>query len=63
LLIRPEMADATKARAVRDFLNWMVGDEAQQMASELKYAPLPAPVVALVKERINGLTSGGQPIQ
>jgi hypothetical protein len=39
-----------------------VTDEAQQMAAELHYAPLPAPVVALVKERINALKAAGKPI-
>jgi hypothetical protein len=32
------------------------------MAAELHYAPLPAPVVALVKERINALKAAGKPI-
>lgn len=63
LLIRPDMADMAQARAIRDFLTWMVGDEAQAIAAELKYAPLPAPIVTLVKQRIAGLTAGGQPIE
>lgn len=63
LLIRPDMADMAKARALKDFLTWMTGDEAQAMAAELKYAPLPAPVVTLVNERVAGLTAGGQAIE
>ncbi len=62
LLIRPEMADAAKAGAIRDFLRWMVGPDAAKMAAELHYAPLPASVATLVSERIGTLTSGGAPI-
>ncbi len=62
LLVRPEMADAAKAAAIRDFLRWMVGPDAAKMAAELHYAPLPAPVATLVSERIGTLTSGGAPI-
>ena len=63
LLIRPDMADAAKARALRDSLTWMVGDEAQAIAAELKYAPLPAPVVTLVNARIAALTANGAAIE
>jgi phosphate transport system substrate-binding protein len=62
LLVKPDMADAAKARSLKAFLEWMVTDEAQQMAAQLHYAPLPAPVVELVKQRIGTLKSGGQPI-
>ncbi|HPF61238.1 MAG: phosphate ABC transporter substrate-binding protein PstS [Gemmatimonadetes bacterium] len=63
LLIRPDMADAAKATAIRDFLRWMVGAEAQQMAADLQYAPLPAPVVTLVESRIGTLTGAGAPLE
>jgi phosphate transport system substrate-binding protein len=59
LLIRPKMKDAAKAKALKDFLKWMVTPEAQQMAAELKYAPLPKEVVALEQARVNGLKWGG----
>jgi phosphate transport system substrate-binding protein len=62
LLVKPDMADEAKGRSLKGFLDWMVTDEAQRMAAELHYAPLPAPVVALIKERINGLKAGGKPI-
>jgi phosphate transport system substrate-binding protein len=62
LLIRPENPDPAKARAIRDFLLWMVGPEARQMAQDLHYSPLPDEVSALVVERVGTLTSGGQPI-
>ncbi len=52
LLIHPELTDKAKGGAIRDFLTWMVTPEAMAMASELHYAPLPGPVVELVKARI-----------
>ena len=52
LLIHPELTDKAKGGAIRDFLTWMVTPEAMAMASELHYAPLPGPVIELVKARI-----------
>lgn len=62
LLVRQDDDDRDRARAMRDFLEWMTSEEAQAIALELRYAPLPAEVVSLVKTRIRGLTSGGQPL-
>jgi len=62
LLIRPNSTDPAKAALVRDFLNWMITPQAQAMATELKYAPLPAEVVALIKPRIAGLKANGKPL-
>lgn len=62
LLIRPDMADAAKAGAVKKFLAWMISPAAQQMATDLKYAPLPRAVVALVRTRLNTLTANGHAI-
>jgi len=58
LLIRPKMKDAAKAKALKEFLVWMTTAEAQQMASALKYAPLPTEVVALVQDKVNSLKWG-----
>ncbi len=55
LLIRPKMKDATKAKALHDFLAWMVTPEAQDMAAGLEYAPLPKEVVALELARMKTL--------
>jgi len=55
LLVRPKMKDGTKAKALHDFLNWMLTSEAQGMAKELQYAPLPTEVVALEQSRIKSL--------
>lgn len=62
LLVRQDDDDRDRARAMRDFLEWMTSEEAQAIALELRYAPLPPEVVSLVKTRIRGLTSGGQPL-
>jgi phosphate transport system substrate-binding protein len=62
LLVKPDMPDEAKARSLKAFLEWMITDEAQQIASELHYSPLPGPVVALIRERINSLKAGGKPI-
>jgi phosphate transport system substrate-binding protein len=63
LLVRPDLPDAAKARAMKGFLEWMVGDEAQQMAAELQYAPLPSAVVDLVRTRLGTLTAAGTPME
>jgi phosphate transport system substrate-binding protein len=60
LLVHPDMTNGTKAKAIRDFLRWMITDEAQQMASGLKYAPLPKEVVALVAARLPSLKANGK---
>ena len=52
LLVHKTMTDSTKAAEIKAFCTWMVGADAQRMASELQYAPLPAPVVELVKARL-----------
>ncbi len=52
LLVRPTMRDATKAKAMRDFLTWMITPEAQDMAKALLYAPLPKEVVKLISAKI-----------
>ncbi len=62
LLVRPDMPDAAKARAVKNFLAWMITPEAQAMASGLKYAPLPKPVVQLIQARLPSLTSNGKAV-
>ena len=49
-------------KLIRDFLTWMITDEAQSMAKELHYAPLPADVRALIAQRIRGLRADGKPI-
>jgi phosphate transport system substrate-binding protein len=62
LLVKKDEKDPTKGKLVRDFLAWMISDEAQGMAKELKYAPLPMEVRTLVAERIKTLKAAGKPI-
>jgi len=58
LLVKPENPDAAKARVIKDFLAWMISDEAQDMARELHYAPLPDDIRNLVGGRIASLPGG-----
>ena len=62
LLVRKDGKDAGKARIIKDFLTWMISPEAQKMASDLNYAPLPADVVSLVQARLGTLKAGGKAI-
>jgi phosphate transport system substrate-binding protein len=62
LLLKADNPDAAKAKVLRDFLNWMTGAEAQKMADALGYAPLPADVAGLVRDRVKTLKSAGRPI-
>jgi phosphate transport system substrate-binding protein len=62
LLVPKDGKDPAKAKLLRNFLNWMITPDAQAMAAELRYAPLPDEVLGLVKPRIAGLKSGGKPI-
>ncbi len=45
LLVPSKIQDATKKKAIADFVKWMLTD-GQAMATALDYAPLPKPVVA-----------------
>jgi phosphate transport system substrate-binding protein len=54
LLVHRAPRDSAKAATLRRFLQWMLTPEAQRMAKELQYAPLPDDVVRLVGRRIAG---------
>jgi len=62
LLVKKDNKDPTKAKLIRDFLAWMITPEAQAMAADLHYAPLPSPVVSLVQARLPTLKAGGKVI-
>jgi phosphate transport system substrate-binding protein len=62
LLIQPDTKDAAKGKALKDFLAWMLTPDAQKMAEDLKYAPLPQPVIQLVQARLGSLKAGGKTI-
>ena len=52
LLVQKTPRDSAKAEAIRKFLVWMLEPEAQRMAADLHYAPLPMPVIELVQKRV-----------
>ena len=52
LLVHRESQDTTKARLLREFLLWMLRPDAQRMAADLHYAPLPVPVIELLQKRL-----------
>jgi len=52
LLIHPKAADAAKGRQIHDFLLWMLEPEAQRIAADLNYAPLPVPLIQLLQKRL-----------
>jgi len=62
LLIKQDNPDPAKGAAIKKYLEWMVSPAAQNIASELGYAPLPAPVVELVSQRIAGLGAAASAI-
>jgi phosphate transport system substrate-binding protein len=45
LLVPTHIADAAKAKSIKEFLGWMLAD-GQKFAAGLSYAPLPKEVVA-----------------
>lgn len=61
LLVYQEQPDEAKGAALVRFLWWAI-HEGQKYASELLYAPLPAPVVKRVEARVKEITAGGKPL-
>jgi phosphate transport system substrate-binding protein len=62
LLVHPDTKDAAKAKVMRDFLVWMTSADAQKMAADLQYAPLPNEVVGLIQQRLQTLKAAGKAI-
>jgi phosphate transport system substrate-binding protein len=62
LLVPKDAKDAGKAKILKDFLTWMIQPDAQKMAADLNYAPLPPEVVALIQTRLPTLKAGGKAI-
>ncbi len=52
LLVQPEPRDTAKGAEIKNFIEWMLKPEAQRMAADLHYAPLPVPVIELVQKRL-----------
>jgi phosphate transport system substrate-binding protein len=61
MLVYEDMKDATKAKALVDFLWWAVHD-GQKFAQELHYAPLPDDVVKKIEARLKSLKSSGKAV-
>ena len=57
LLIPTHIDDAAKAKAIKEFLAWMLAD-GQKFAAGLSYAPLPKEVVAKEIEQIQAINPG-----
>jgi phosphate transport system substrate-binding protein len=61
LVVYREQRDETKGRALVKFLWWAIHD-GQTYASDLLYAPLPAPVVKRVEAELEAITFQGRPL-
>ena len=61
LLVPKEMSDATKARALLEFVWWAVHD-GERFTTDLAYAPLPARVVQLEEHHLKSITVNGRPV-
>lgn len=61
ILVYKEQEEATKGKALVDFLWWAVHD-GQRFARELQYVPLPESVVRRVEEKLRSITAGGKPL-
>ena len=62
LLVQKDSKNPAKAKLIKDFLTWMVTPEAQAMAADLHYAPLPTEVVGLLQARLPTLKAAGKAI-
>src|SRR5688572_5880435 len=62
ILVYKEQKDATKGKALVDFLWWGIHD-GEAFAKELQYAPLPADIVTRAEGKIRSITAGGTPLR
>jgi len=62
ILLYKEQGDAAKGAVLVGFLEWAITD-GRRYAAPLKYAPLPAEVVAIDKQALATVTHGGKPLQ
>ena len=60
LLVHRESPDSAKAKALHSFLTWMLQPEAQRMAADLHYAPLPVSVSQLLQRRLDSRRLGSR---
>jgi phosphate transport system substrate-binding protein len=52
ILAHQQSPDSVKARTLHQFLAWMLRPEAQRMAADLHYAPLPVSLIEVIQQRI-----------
>ncbi len=62
ILVYKDQKDATKGKALVDFLWWGIHD-GENFARDLQYAPLPAEIVKRAEAKINSIASGGKPLR
>ena len=62
ILAYKDQKDATKGKALVDFLWWGIHD-GERYATDLRYAPLPEEIVKRAEAKINSITSGGKPLR
>jgi phosphate transport system substrate-binding protein len=55
LLVHKTPPDTAKAHKLKGFLNWMLQPEAQRMAADLSYAPLPVALIQLEQAKVTAL--------
>jgi phosphate transport system substrate-binding protein len=56
MFLYPRYADRAKGKAVRDFAEWTLSQQAQNYGAQLGYLPLSSDVTALGKQALAGLT-------
>ena len=62
ILVYQEQPDATKGKAIVDFLWWGIHD-GEKFAKELQYAPLPDEIIKRAEQKISSITAGGKPLR
>ena len=62
ILAYRDQKDATKGKALVDFLWWGIHD-GEKFAKDLQYAPLPAEIVKRTETKIDSITSAGKPLR
>jgi phosphate transport system substrate-binding protein len=55
LLVHKTAQDSAKHAKLKDFLTWMLTPEAQRMAADLNYAPLPVKLIEVEQKRIGSI--------
>jgi ABC-type phosphate transport system substrate-binding protein len=55
MFLHPHYADRAKAKAMRDFAEWVLSQRAQNYGAQLGYLPLSADITALGKDALAGL--------